>query len=109
MPILGDEIASAATALELIDAGSVQELRRKAGRGTGPFVDALAEHCRVSRGTLYAAVAETRGLKFLDPALSEIDNDLVSSLSASLVRRRQAGQHQRVGRGARHEDRRPRR
>lgn len=89
MPIATDELADAAAGLELIDVQEVQDLRRSAGRGTGRFVDALAERCRVSRGTLYAAVAERRGLPFLDPALSEVDGQLVNKLSAALVRRRQ--------------------
>lgn len=89
MAIRASQLIDVAVERGLIDEETMNTLRTKARRERIDIVDALASHGRFPVATLYRALAESRGLNFVDLASVTPSPELLRRLPRGLVQRRQ--------------------
>lgn len=88
MPVSQDELIEAGIAHGLIDRETVSRLRIESRQHRQPLLETVSRHGRFPVAALYRAVAETRGLRFVDLGSTVPPADLITRLPEALVRRR---------------------
>ncbi len=89
MPARSSQLIDVAVERGLIDVETMNTLRTQARRERIDIVDAIASHGRFPVATLYRALAESRGLNFVDLAAVTPSPELLRRLPRGLVQRRQ--------------------
>ncbi len=84
MPITNEQLIEAAIKQGLVDAGNVAKLRLRARRDRIGLLEAVTSHYRFPVATLYRALADLRGLPFVDPGVSP-PMDLLKRLPVALI------------------------
>jgi len=87
MAIGTDELVRAAVAIDLIDSSAVESLRQSARRNRADLLDLVTTRGRFPRSAMYQAVAEVRGLPFINADTAAPASELVRRLPAPLMRR----------------------
>jgi len=88
MAISADQLIDAGTRRGLLDPDVVSRLRVEARRDRVDVLDALAAHYRFPLASLYRALAELRGVPFVQPQFEKLPLDLVRKLPQALVQRK---------------------
>lgn len=87
MPITQDDLIEAGVQHGLIDSESIASLRVESRKLREPLVEVVARHHRFPVSALYRAVANLRGLTFVDLGTTKLDEKLASRLPDALLRR----------------------
>jgi type IV pilus assembly protein PilB len=88
MPISTDQLLEAGIAKGLIARETLDRLRAQARHRSQSLVETAAFHGRFPVASLYHAVAEQRGLPFVDLAATSLDPELVSKIPQAILRAR---------------------
>lgn len=88
MPLTADQLVEAAIRQNLIDEDTVASLRLMARRKRVDLVETVLAHYRLPISAMYQAVAEMRGIKYVDLALATPALAQLKKLPQSLVRRK---------------------
>jgi len=88
MPVKSAQLIDVAVERGLIDSDTVQALKARARRERIDIVDAVASHGRFPIATLYRALAESRGLNFVDLNTVKPSPELLRRLPRGIVQRR---------------------
>ncbi|RMH37662.1 MAG: type II/IV secretion system protein [Nitrospirae bacterium] len=88
MPVSSAQLIDAAIERGLIDADTVAQLRIQARRDRSDLLDLITTHYRFPLSTLYRALAESRGLPFVDPTMLTPPEELVRRIPRTLLQRR---------------------
>ncbi len=88
MPIATDELVRAAVAVELLDAELASALRVEARRQRADLLEVVTTRGRLPAAALYRAVAEERGLLFVDAGTALPEEEMVARMPDALMRRR---------------------
>lgn len=88
MALNPEQLIEAALKQNLIQAETLNQLRTESRRKRIDILDAIMAHYRFPISVLYRAVAEMRGLKFVDYAQATPDAELLKKIPQALVRRK---------------------
>lgn len=88
MSIAIEQLIDAAVRQRLIDAEILAHLRTEARRKRVDLLDAVTAHYRLPVSAFYRAVAELRGLPFVDPTGTTPPPDLLKKIPQALLRRK---------------------
>lgn len=88
MAITSDQLIDAGVRRGLLDSEVVTRLRIEARRDRVDVLDALAAHYRFPVASLYQALAELRGLPYVQPVFERLPMDLIRKLPQALVQRK---------------------
>ncbi|MAG16558.1 MAG: pilus assembly protein PilB, partial [Phycisphaerae bacterium] len=88
MSLSPDELINAAVSRSLISAEQVESLRLKAMRQRRPLVEVASHHARCPIVMLYCALAEQRGIPFIDLSTVTLDMNLVKRIPDALLKTR---------------------
>jgi type II secretory ATPase GspE/PulE/Tfp pilus assembly ATPase PilB-like protein len=88
MPITDEHLLDAALRKGLVQHDVLAGLRLEARKQHVDLLDAVAAHYRFPRSAFYRAVAEVRGLEFIDPTNLASPPDLLRKIPQSLMRRK---------------------
>ncbi|MEM7232203.1 MAG: ATPase, T2SS/T4P/T4SS family [Planctomycetota bacterium] len=86
--IPSEELLRAAVQMNLVRAERLQELRGQSRRQRVDVVDLITSEGRFPASMLFRAVAEIRGIPFLDLSAEKVDPVLVTKVPQTIVRRR---------------------
>jgi len=87
MAISADELVRAAVAIDLIDAPTAQSLRQTARRQGASLLDLVTTRGRFPAAAMYQAIAEVRGLPYVNADTAEPATELIERLPSPLLRR----------------------
>lgn len=88
MSIAAEQLIDAAVRQRLIEAETLAHLRTEARRKRVDLLEAITAHYRLPMAALYRAVAEMRGLEFVDPARFNPPKELLKKIPQALLRRK---------------------
>lgn len=88
MALSTEQLIEAGLKQRLIEANVLNQLRTESRRKRIDILDAITAHYRLPASALYRAVAEMRGLKFVDYAQAKPDAELLKKIPQALVRRK---------------------
>jgi type IV pilus assembly protein PilB len=88
MALNTEQLIEAGLKQKLIEADVLNQLRTESRRKRIDILDAIMAHYRLPVSALYRAVAEMRGLKFVDYAQAKPDAELLKKIPQALVRRK---------------------
>ncbi|MCX4187784.1 GspE/PulE family protein [Methylophaga sp. OBS4] len=88
MALTDEQLIDAGTRTGLIEPAVVEKLRSEARRQRAPLLGKVLAHYRFPVSALYRAVAELRGINFVDLSGSLPHKDLLKKIPASLIRRK---------------------
>ncbi|MDO9204938.1 GspE/PulE family protein [Methylotenera sp.] len=88
MALNTEQLIEAGLKQRLIEADVLNQLRTESRRKRIDILDAIMAHYRLPVSALYRAVAEMRGLKFVDYAQAKPDAELLKKIPQALVRRK---------------------
>ncbi|MDO9394886.1 MAG: GspE/PulE family protein [Methylotenera sp.] len=88
MALNTEQLIEAGLKQRLIEADVLNQLRTESRRKRIDILDAIMAHYRLPISALYRAVAEMRGLKFVDYAQARPDAELLKKIPQALVRRK---------------------
>ncbi|NOU41074.1 MAG: type II/IV secretion system protein [Methylotenera sp.] len=88
MSIAAEQLIDAALRQRLIEADTLAHLRTEARRKRVDLLDAVTAHYRLPIAALYRAVAELRGLPFVDPTGTTPPPELLKKIPQALLRRK---------------------
>ena len=88
MALNPEQLIEAALKQKLIETDMLNHLRTESRRKRIDILDAITAHYRFPISVLYRAVAEMRGLKFVDYAQAIPDAELLKKIPQALVRRK---------------------
>ncbi len=88
MALNTEQLIEAGLKQKLIEADVLNQLRTESRRKRIDILDAIMAHYRLPISALYRAVAEMRGLKFVDYAQAKPDAELLKKIPQALVRRK---------------------
>lgn len=88
MALNTEQLIEAGLKQKLIEADVLNQLRTESRRKRIDILDAIMAHYRLPVSALYRAVAEMRGLKFVDYAQAKVDAELLKKIPQALLRRK---------------------